>query len=314
MAQNSVQLQKGLSITAFLEDYGTEEQCHDALVKMKWPEGFVCPQCDCKDHCWLKDRKLFQCNGCHHQTSVRVGTIYQGSGTPLKKWFLASYALTQSKTSTSTLELARFTGLTPKTADLIRKKLAQVMEERDAGKKLAGRIEIDDAYMGGKNIGGKRGRGSENKTPFIAVVETTPSGAPLRIQLRVVEAFSSEVLENYARTSLEPSSHVLSDGLSCFRAVTKAGCTHEPKVTTGNKELSDSIFKWVNTIIGNLKTATTGTFHGVSEKYLHHYLAEFEYRFNRRYKLGDMIERLAYVSLRTPPRPEKFIRMAETMA
>ena len=313
MAQNSVQLQKGLSITAFLELYGTEEQCHDALVKMKWPEGFVCPKCGSKDHCQLKKRKLFQCSSCHHQTSVRVGTIYQGSGTPLTKWFLVSYGLTQNKTSISTLELARFTGLRPKTATLIRQKYTQVMMERDAKKKLSGRIEIDDAYMGGKNIGGKSGRGSENKTPFIAVVETTPSGAPVRIQLRVVEAFSNDALEKYAKLSLEPGCHVLSDGLACFGAVKKAGCTHEPKVTTGDKALADSVFKWVNTILGNLKTATTGAFHGISAKYLPLYLAEFEYRFNRRYKLGDMIERLAYVALKTPPRTEKFIKSAERM-
>lgn len=311
MGQNSVQLQKGLSITAFLEQYGTEEQCYEALVKMKWPEGFVCPKCGCKDHCRLEKRKLFQCNKCHHQTSVRVGTIYQGSGTPLTKWFLVSYALTQNKNSISTLELARFTGLIPKTATLIRKKYTQVMRERDAGKKLEGRIEIDDAYMGGKKIGGKAGRGSENKTPFIAVVETTPSGAPVRVHLRVVEAFTSAALEKYAKSSLKSGSHILSDGLACFAAVKKAGCTHEPKVTTGNKALADSVFKWVNTILGNLKTATEGTFHSISEKYLPHYLAEFEYRFNRRYKLGDMIEKLAYASLSTPPRTKKLLMAAE---
>lgn len=187
------------------------------------------------------------------------------------------------------------------------------MLEHDAKKKLSGRIEIDDAYMGGKNIGGQRGRGSENKTPFIAVVETLPSGQPVRIQLRCVKGFSHEAIGAYAEASLEPGSTVLSDGLPCFTAVTKAGCIHQPMVTTGNKALADSVFKWVNTILGNLKTATAGTFHGISEKYLPRYLAEFEYRFNRRYKLGDMIERLAYIALRSPPRTEKFLKMAEVM-
>jgi len=313
MAKNSIQCQKGLSIFEFLERYGTEQKCHDALVKMKWPEGFICPQCGCKKHCFLETRKLFQCNKCHHQTSLRVGTIYEGSGTPLKKWMMASYLLTQSKTSVSASELSRKIGVKWDTADRIKQKLLQVMLERDSKKKLAGRTEIDDAYMGGKNIGGKRGRGSENKTPFVAVVETTASGAPVRIHLRVVKTFSGEAIENYAKVSLEPDSIVWSDGLSCFRAVKKAGCQHEAIVTTGNKEIADSIFKWVNTILGNIKTAFASTFHGVSKKYLPRYLAEFEYRFNRRYKLGDMIERLAYVALRTPPMPEKFLKMAEPM-
>jgi transposase-like protein len=314
MATNSVQFQKGLSLLDFLEQYGTEEQCHEALVTLRWSGGFICPKCGGKHHCYLEKRKLFQCNKCHHQTSVSAGTIYHGSQTALTKWFLVSFFLTQSKNSISTLELARFTGLTWKTANRIRHKFLQVMLERDAGKKLAGRIEIDDAYMGGKQHGGKRGRGSENKRPFIAVVETTPCGQPVRIHLRCIKGFSLEAIEAYATTSLTAGSHVLSDGLSCFTAVTKAGCTHEAKITTGNKVLADSVFKWVNTIIGNLKTATTGTFHGVSKKYLPRYLAEFEYRFNRRYKLADMIKRLAYISLRTPPMPEKFLKMAEPMA
>ncbi len=67
----------------------------------------------------------------------------------------------------------------------------------------------------------------------------------------------------------------------------------------------------MNTLLGNVKNAITGTFHSVSLKHVPRYLAEFEYRFNRRYRLDDMIERLAYVGLRTPPMPYRFLRMAE---
>jgi len=67
----------------------------------------------------------------------------------------------------------------------------------------------------------------------------------------------------------------------------------------------------VNTALGNVKTALAGTFHAIRETYVPHYLAEFEYRFNRRFDLPSMIERLAYVALRTPPMPQRLLSMAE---
>ena len=85
MARNRVQFQAGLSLPDFLEHYGSEQKCHDALVKMRWPEGFVCPECGESRHSYYAARRLFQCAGCRKQTSVRAGTIFHGSSTPLTK-------------------------------------------------------------------------------------------------------------------------------------------------------------------------------------------------------------------------------------
>src|SRR5208282_5948265 len=73
MARNQVQFQKGLSEASFAEIYGTEEQCHAALVKWRWPNGFECPGCNGADHCVVTRgaRRLFQCNACRKQTSVK---------------------------------------------------------------------------------------------------------------------------------------------------------------------------------------------------------------------------------------------------
>ena len=78
MARNQVQFQKGLSEAGFAEIYGTEEQCHAALVKWRWPNGFECPGCKGADHCVVTRgaRRLFQCNACRKQTSVKAGTIF----------------------------------------------------------------------------------------------------------------------------------------------------------------------------------------------------------------------------------------------
>ena len=95
---------------------------------------------------------------------------------PLSVWFLAIYHLTQSKGGMSSVELARRLGTRQPTAWLIKHKLMAAMATREAAKpKLEGRVEVDDAYLGGERSGGKRGRGAAGKTPFVAAVETTSS-------------------------------------------------------------------------------------------------------------------------------------------
>jgi transposase-like protein len=311
MAKNTIQFQKGLGLHEFLEKYATEEQCRQALYALRWPTGYVCPACGNTTGCQLKQRPVYQCHKCHHQTSLTAGTIFHGTKLPLKKWFLAIYLLTQRKKSTSALQLSREIGVNYNTAWTIKHKLMQVMMERERGKTLSGRIEMDDAYLGGEKAG-KRGRGSPNKVPFVAAVETTQDGRPMKIQLRRVRGFRQREIARYAQASLMAGSHVFSDGLACFVGVTESGCEHSPIVTGGGRQSAQhSCFKWVNTMLGNVKNSLLGTFHAIREKHVPRYLAEFEYRFNRRFDLPAMIERLLFVALRTPPMPYRLLRMAE---
>jgi hypothetical protein len=107
-------------------------------------------------------------------------------------------------------------------------KLMQVMSEREMDRQLEGRVEIDDAYLGGELPGGKSGRGSENKVSFLAAVQTTDSksngvetGHPLKVCLKKLE-FTKEAIAEWAKTALAASAHGVSDGLWCFQAVTAA--------------------------------------------------------------------------------------------
>ena len=130
--------------------------------------------------------------------------------------------------------------MTQTTAWKLKHKLKQVMLERDASKRLTGRVEIDDAYLGGERSGGRRGR-----------------GAPGR-----------------------------SDGLQCFSSVADAGCALQViKTGSGPKAARTPAFKWVNTALGNIKAAITGTYRAINTKLVPRYLAEFQYRFTT----GDTI-------------------------
>lgn len=318
MARNKIQLQKGLSERRFRDLYGTEDQCRAALFAWRWPKGFVCPRCGGERYCEIKGRRLYQCSRCRRQVSLTAGTIFHSTNLPLTDWFQAIYLITQSKKGISSLELARRLGVTQTTAWTVQQKLAQVMLEREAQTPVGGpnmRVEMDDAYLGGARHGGKRGRGASGKTPIVVAVETTADGRPRRLKLSTVKGFRKAEIKKLSRRSLVAGTTVVSDSLSCFTAVTESGCSHYPVVTGGGpKAARIPAFKWVNTTIGNIKNSIRGTYHAIRPKHVPRYLAQFEYRFNRRYRLEDMIVRLSWVALRTPPMPYRLLKLAENSA
>ena len=148
--------------------------------------------------------------------------------------------------------------------------------------------------------------------PFIAAVQTTDAGHPVLMCLKKLE-FTKEAIAKWARQSLCASARVVSDGLWCFQSVTAAGASHERTVTGGGAgSVKLEQFRAVNTLLGNLKTAFSGTYHAFDFlKYGHRYLAEVQYRFNRRFGLSAILARLLRASAVTSPHPERIIRAAE---
>jgi transposase-like protein len=304
-----------MSLNEFLEHYGTEAQCEAAVEHSRWPEGFVCPGCGGKAHSvvWHDQVKTFQCSRCRRQTTLTGGTIFHATKLPLKKWFQALYFLTQTKNNVSALELKRLMGVCYRTAWRLKHKLLQVMTEREQPRQLQGRVEADDAYLGGERPGGKAGRGSENKVPFIAAVETNAAGSALYAVFSRVKTFSLAEVATWAQQHLAASATVISDGLACFAAVTSAGCRHTPEVVGARRRSTElPCFNWVNTVLGNVKTAATGTYHAFDfQKYGYRYLAEAQYRFNRRFDLAALLTRLLRACVTTGKRTEPWLRLAE---
>lgn len=314
MAMNRIQFQPGLSMPAFLRNFGSESQCEQALEAARWPQGFRCPRCAGADHYVLRDgaRKVFQCQACRHQASLIAGTMFQGTKLALTTWFLAIYLISQAKTGVSALALKRHLGVSYPTAWLIHHKLMQAMSDRENRYVLEGTVHVDDAYLGGERTGGKVGRGSENKVPFIAAVSLTQEGHPMRVRLTVVSGFTLTAVAAWAKHYLAPGSAVFSDGLACFGAVTDADCTHQPTVIAGRKPNAVPQFRWINTVLGNLKTSLSGAYHAFDfRKYAARYLAAFSYRFNRRFDLSTLNQRLLVAAATSAPRSERSIRLAD---
>ena len=313
--RNPVQFQKGQSLAEFIDRYGSEEQCRAALFQARWPNGFECPECGRKGCCRLRCRNVFQCTRCRHQVSLTAGTIFENTKLPLTRWFLAMYLLTQSKNGLSAMALGRQLGVSYNTAWSLKHKLMQVMKERDESGPLGHIVQVDDAYLGGETRGGKRGRGAEGKTPLVAAVQVTEEGRPVALPMSCVKGFRKQEIAAWAHRHLWRETVVYSDGLVCFRGVEEAGCEHRPQVTGGGPGSCETPgLGWVNTVLGNVKRALNGTYHAWGQKYAPRYLAEFSYRFNRRYQLADLVPRLAHVAVQTPPLPYRLLTVAGTYA
>lgn len=150
MSKNTIQRQKGLSLHKFLELFGTEENCRAKLFQIRWPNGFICPQCNCTHFYTVTTRNLYQCTSCKHQTSLISGTILESSKLPLTTWFLAIYFITQSKDGISGLHLRRLLGVSVNAAFRMKQKIQHVMKSADDKLLLQNLVELDDVYWGGK--------------------------------------------------------------------------------------------------------------------------------------------------------------------
>lgn len=313
MAYNLIQFQQGMSLPDFLKRFGTEAACAEAVRRSRWPQGFRCPRCNGAAHCVVTGgrRSLYQCHACRRQTSLSAGTVFGSTKLPLTKWFLAIYLLSQAKTGLSALELKRHIGVSYPTAWLMHHKIMAVMARHEAQHRLSGTVQVDDAYLGGQRVGGKRGRGSENKVPFVAAVSLNDAGNPLYAKVTPVAGFNSDSISKWAQCNLVPGTEVLSDGLACFAAVTDAACTHRVEIVGQRKPRDLPQFKWVNTVLGNLKTMLSGAYKAFGyAKYAHRYLGAFAYRFNRRFDLAGLVVQLVADVCRGKATPQRTIRQA----
>ena len=311
MAMNRVQFQKVLPLPKFIQRFGTEGPCAAALETARWPGGLHRPQCDGTQHSVLENgsRKTFQCSYCRHQTSLNAGTLFQGTRLPLTTWFLALYLIRQAKTVLSALALMRQLGVTYPTVRCIHHKLIQSMLEREALYTLHGAVHTDDAYLGGE----KARRGSENKVLFVAALSVDARGRPVYARLTAIKGFTSTAIEGRAHSALDKECLVLTNGLPCFNGIADAGRSHAVIVADSRKPLDLPQFWWVNTILGNLKTGLSGAYHAFKcRKYPQRYLSIITYRFNRRFNLATLLMSLLRAAVNIGPRPERWLRAAES--
>ena len=128
------------------QQFRTNKDCLQYLKEMKWPNGFMCPQCGHDNRIDLHCRELTEFSHCHKKTSVMSGTLFHGSHLPLLKWFWALYFICSDKGSISALRLSRLIEVNWKAARLMLTKVRAAMGHRDSLYRLSGTIELDYAF------------------------------------------------------------------------------------------------------------------------------------------------------------------------
>jgi hypothetical protein len=194
----------------------------------------------------------------------------------------------------------------------LKHELMEAMWVRERPRTLRGTVQVDEAFLGGQSSGpGSRGR--KGKVAFLAAVSEAPDGKAEQVCLSRQPATGEDVVV-FCLNTLAPGSRVVSDGAPSFNySRWNRIAEHEPIVTGGGKQACEiPQLKAVNTVLGNLKTAITGTYHAFKfAKYTDRYLAEYQFRFNRRFDMHSLTQRIIRAAVCCKPNPLPTLRMAE---
>jgi len=140
-------------------------------------------------------------------------------------------------------------------------------------------------------------------------VELTEDNHPGRIRFDPLPNLKGESIAAWAQNALSQSVHLVTDGLPSLAAAAPHVAEYGAIILGRKKSSELDLFRWVNTFISNLKTAIGGTYHHIdAHKYRARYLAEAQYRVNRRFELRSLVDRLLVACARIPPRPEHWLR------
>lgn len=294
-------MQETLTVIQFHDRFRTEEDCLQYIEKVRWPKGFRCPNCGHDDAVRLSTRRLHQCRNCHRQTSATAGTIFHKTRTPLRHWFYMIFEMTQDKGGASASKLARHLNGFQSTVWNQLQKLRHAMQRRDETISLAGFIELDEAVIGPearktgrqkidktkeprkKRLGKRKGDGRRPKeqTEVVVMVERENAHAG-NLAMRVIYKTTRQDVREAIEQRVDDNRQAFkSDACQSHFVVRSMGHDLQALALAGSPVACEEL-PIVHRAISLLKRCLMGTFHGVSSRYLCRYVAEFEFRWNRR--------------------------------
>jgi transposase-like protein len=291
----------------FQRFFAGEEDCRAYLERLRWPRGFRCPACG-SGEAWRTKRGLWLCGACRRQSSVTARTLFAGTRTPLRQWFSAIWQLIAQKQGMSALGLQRAMGLgsyETAWAHLHKLRRAMVRPGRDL---LSGTVEVDEGYVGGREVG-MAGRQTADKSVVLVAVEVREGRkreVAGRIRLSRVEQATKDSLEQFIFEAVDQGSLVRTDGWNAYQGLPEIGFHHLPINVSRSGAPASRSMPHVHRTLALLKRWLLGTHQGsVQPQQLDYYLDEFTFRFNRRHSrhLGLLFYRLLEEAVATEPIP-----------
>lgn len=270
--------------------FHNEEAAFAYVEERLWPAGPVCPHCGASgDKIGRLAGKttrpgLRKCYACRKPFTVKIGTIFEDSHCPLRYWLQAIHLMCASKKGISTRQLQRTLGVGMKTAWFLGHRIREAMKRSDGVPPLGGEnkfLEADETFVGRKP-GTKVSRSHWHMNAVLALVERDGRARSFHVP-DVKAATLAQVIARHA----DPLSHFRTDEFPGYAAVGKRFATHRKVNHSQNQYVKGNAY--TNTVEGFfsiLKRGVYGTYQHVSEAHLHRYLAEFDFRYNNREKVG----------------------------
>jgi hypothetical protein len=286
-----------------MEEFPTELACKVHFKQQREKEGVICKKCGNSDHYWLKAKDQWQCKACEFRTTLKSGSIMEGSKVDFHTWYKAMAFMTFSKKTISASELQR--QLDHPKYDMIWRlmhKIRSAMGKRDALYQLEGAVEFDEGYFEkatSEKVKLKRGRGSQRQMNVAVMAESTPlediesgnkSTQCRYFKMKVLYDHKADTINDTVQECFEGKNIVFSDKSTSYVDISDYVEAHFTEKS--DKQTTISTLKWVHITISNAKRMLLGVFHKIKGKYLQLYLDEFCYKLNRRYFGNRVFERL----------------------
>lgn len=273
-----------LTIFEFQERFPDEEACFHYFFEKKWPNGFDCPRCHHNQAYKLKKRKLMQCKSCKYQASVTAGTIFHKLRQPLSVLIWACYWIATTKKGISALEIKRKLGFKSyQTAWTLTHKIRKAM--KSSGQyPIQSDVEFDETFLGPSE------KPDDDRRAVVKTVVETDGSSMGRAYLEHIQSQKSQEVESFIQKTVAPGVIIKTDGHVSYK-ILKEQYQHKPHIMYDKKDNEKHLPK-VHIVAANLKMWLRGTFNHLPYKHAQRYLDEFCFRFNRRWKLENIFDKL----------------------
>lgn len=274
------------SLDQLYENITNEEAAHKYIAQIRWRHGMYCPKCGSTGKVYaFSDGKRYKCTDCRDQFTVRIGTIFQNSPVPLRKWIVAIWLMSSNRRGIPATQLQRELGVAYNTALFMKHRIRKAFGATDNAPRLSGTIEVDESYIGGreankhkhKRTGGTKGRSIKTKKPVLAMLQRGGDIVARPVENTKKRTIAREVLKSVASGSVISTDEFLS-----YRHLGRL--YHHVMVNhrVGQYVKGMAHTNGVESFWSLLKRGYIGIYYKMSAKHLHRYVDEYSARFNMR--------------------------------
>lgn len=281
-----------MDLMKLITKFDTDEKCRIALEKLRWPEGVRCIRCGSEKISRNYKRNVFECTPCGYHFTVTAGTIFHDSHLPLRKWFIATYLICESKKGISALQLKRVLGVAYKTAWYLCHRVREAVKDADTTPLGldSGFVECDEAFIGGK---GKWMHKSDRKRRAFqhgvkgkkVVLGAIERNGKVRLQYGGQDVVTKDEIRAFLKAKLADETKVIStDGSSLYTGIDDENTVHvSVDHLRGEYVRGLAHTNTLENVWSLFRRSIIGSYHQVSFKHFDRYLDEFEFRFNNRH-------------------------------